>query len=154
MIDQHIIKRTITEIVIDPSHAEREESAEFRRSKARLKEDGHYHCWTCGTTEDIQIHHRAAEWMFEQDVDFDKMKQYCEENDTYGYGRLLRNKPITSVDDVRNCQALCRKHHIEKGTGIHELTYPAWLMQKLAKDGCNPVPQSEMTAEEILQREG
>lgn len=151
MIEAHIMKRTLTEVVIDPSHVDRAESPEFRHSKERLKEDGHYHCYTCGTEEDIQIHHRAAEWMFASDVDFAKMKLYCEEYDLYGYGRLLKAKPITSVDDIRNCQALCRAHHIEKGTGIHEMTYSAWIMQKLAKDGFDPVPQQGETAEQVLE---
>ena len=149
MIEAHEIRRTLHEIIVDPSHVNRAETPEFRQSKKRLREDGHYKCWTCGTEEEIQIHHRATEWMFANDVDFSLMKEYCEENDTYGYGRLLKAKPITSVDDIRNCQALCRKHHIEKYTGIHELTYPAWLMQKLAKVGCDPVPQNEEEAKAI-----
>lgn len=151
MIKTHIMKRTITETVIDPSHVDRTESTEFRHSKARLKEDGHFKCYICGATENIQIHHRAVEWMFDPDVDFEKMKEYCEEYDIYGYGRLLKNKPITSVDDIRNCQALCRAHHIEKETGIHETTYSAWIMQKLAKAGCDPVPQQGESAEEVLR---
>ena len=40
MIEAHEIKRTLTEVVIDPAHAERTESPEFRKSKARLKRTG------------------------------------------------------------------------------------------------------------------
>lgn len=44
MIEAHEIIRHITEVVISPEHAERTESAEFKRSKERLKADGHYKC--------------------------------------------------------------------------------------------------------------
>lgn len=150
MVEAHEIKRTLTEVVIDPSHADRTESAEFRRSKERLKEDGHYRCYICGTTEDIQVHH-LAEYCFATIVDFDKLKQFCEEFDPYGYGKLLRNKRMTSIDEVRNCLCLCRSHHIEKGTGVHETTLPIWLIQKLAKTGEDPVPQDGQQPEEVLK---
>ena len=150
MVKAHEIKRSLTEVVIDPSHAERTESAEFRRSKKRLKEDGHYHCYICGTTEEIQVHH-LAEYCFATVVDFEKLKAFCEEFDPYGYGKLLKNKPIASIDEVRNCLCLCRSHHIEKGTGVHETTLPIWLIQKLAKTGEDPVPNKSENPEEVLK---
>lgn len=150
MVKAHEIKRTLTEIVIDPSHADRTESPEFRRSKERLKEDGHYRCYICGTTQDIQVHH-LAEYCFATIVDFEKLKQFCEEFDPYGYGKLLRNKPITDIGDVRNCLAICRSHHIEKGTGVHETTLPIWLIQKLARTGDDPVPQAGEKPDEVLK---
>lgn len=157
MIEAHMMKRTLTEVVIDPSHVDRVESAEFRHSKERLKEDGHFKCWTCGSTENLQVHH-MAEWMFANDIDFGKLKAFVEEWDVYGYGRLLRNQPLTTVDDIRCMIVLCQPHHTgvdhadeDSGTGIHSLTFPAWLVQKLAKDGCDPVPQQGETAEEVLK---
>lgn len=90
--------------------------------------------------------------MFENVVDFEKLKEFCEEWDIYGYGRLLRKQPITTVDDIRNQMVLCRDHHVSVdhadgggGTGIHDLTFPSWLIQKLAKDGANPIPQKGET---------
>lgn len=62
MIEAHVIKRTLTEVVIDPSHVERIESSEFRHAKERLKADGHFKCWVCGATENLQVHHFGAEW--------------------------------------------------------------------------------------------
>lgn len=72
------MKRTLTEVVIDPSHVERTESAEFRHSKERLRADGHYCCWVCGVTENLQVHH-MAEWMFANIMDFAKLKAFVEE---------------------------------------------------------------------------
>lgn len=147
-VPAHPIVRHLVEIVNDPAHAQRTESEEFRRSKARLKADGHYRCYVCGTTEHIEIHHYGAEWMFAPVVDFAKLQAFCEDWDPYGYGRLLRHVPMTSVDDVRNCLALCHEHHLsgaEDGAanGIHNITFPAWISQKLVKAGAETVPQDD-----------
>ncbi|MHB1654117.1 MAG: hypothetical protein ACYCVD_16825 [Desulfitobacteriaceae bacterium] len=156
MIQAHEIKRTLTEVVIDPLHVARAESAEFRHSKERLKADGHYRCWVCGCTENLQVHH-MAEWMFANVVDFAKLKPFVEEWDVYGYGRLLKNKPLNTVDDLRALIVLCQHHHTgvdhadgNSGTGIHNITFPAWLMQKLAKSGKVPIPQDGDKPEDVL----
>jgi hypothetical protein len=156
MIEAHEIKRTLTEVVIDPAHAERTESPEFRKSKARLKEDGHFSCWVCGTTENLEVHH-MAEWMFANIVDFTKLKAFVEEWDVYGYGRLLKNQPLITVDDIRCLVTLCHRHHTgidhadgNSGTGIHNVTFPVFLIQKLAKE--DPVPQEGEEPEEVLKK--
>ena len=149
-VEAHEMKRTLTEIVIDPSHAERKESSEFRKSKERLKEDGHYKCYICGTTEGIEVHH-LGEYCFANVIDFDKLKQFCEDFDPYGYGKLLKNKPMSTVDEVRNCLCLCKTCHTGKGTGVHEITMPVWLIQKLAKACEDPVPRSNESAGEVLK---
>lgn len=155
----HVENRTIRDFVIDPDHHERTESAEFRETKRRLREDGHYKCYICGSEEDIQIHHRALEYMFTNVADMDKVKEFCEEWDVYGYGKLLKNKPMTSQDDIRNALALCQMHHTgvdhkngNSGTGIHSLTFSSWIIQKLCKDGANPIPQNGESGEEALER--
>jgi hypothetical protein len=156
-IGEHEEKRTLHEIIITPEHTQRTESAEFRRSKERLREDGHYRCWVCGTTENLQVHHFGIEWSLANLADWKKVKAFCEEWDPYGYGRLLRNQPMTSADDIRNMLVLCQEHHTGvdhadggSGTGIHDLTFPVWVMQKLAKEGNDPVPQDGQTEEQVL----
>lgn len=106
-VKEHVMERTLREIVITPDHAQRTESAEFRRTKERLKSDGHFHCWVCGTTENLQVHHFAIEWSLANAADWDRVKAFTEEWDPYGYGRLLRKRPLTSADDVRNMLVLC-----------------------------------------------
>lgn len=151
-VAEHEITRTITEAYIDPAHAERAESPEFRAAKKRLKEDGHHVCYVCGSTKRIQIHHYFSEWMFDEIVSFDKLKKAAEHFDIYGYGKLLQHRPITTVDDIRNLMALCIVHHIEKGTGIHELTYPTWQMQYLCKDGLDPIPETQKAVAKAMAR--
>lgn len=41
----------------------------------------------------------------------------------------------------------------KSGTGIHCLSFPVWVIQKLAKQGEDPVPQEGETLEEVLKEE-
>lgn len=155
-IKVHKQAKKLYEVIVIPGHVERKESKEFKKSKQRLKDDGHYECWICGSKEDLEVHHYAAAWSLSNVVDFEKLKKFCEEWDPYGYGKLLKNKPIETVDDVRNMLVLCQDHHtgnsdIEKcGTGIHNITFPTWIIQKVAKDELNPVPQDGETADSVM----
>ena len=142
-VEEHKSVRHLTEIVIYPDHEKREETSEFRKSKERLKEDGHFTCWVCGAKEGLQVHHFGCEWSLENVCDFDKLKAFVEEWDPYGYGKTLKSKPITSSDDIRNMLVLCREHHIEVVNGIHQTTFPIWIIQRLAKKGEEPVPDDD-----------
>lgn len=151
-----LIKRTLEEMIVVPDHEKRRESAEFRKSKVRLKKDGHFSCYLCGCTEGLEVHHYGAEWSLAKTVDFDRLKAFCEEWDVYGYGKLLKNQPITSVDDIRNCMVLCRTHHTSAGddgvdNGIHFITFPVWISQGLARKGENPVPDDTADIEVHLK---
>lgn len=163
MADQvaiHVMRRTITDVVIDPSHAQRAETPSFRKAKERLKADGHYACWICGATENLQVHHFLAEYMFKDVVDLAMMKEVAEALDPYGYGRLLRNVPITDPEDIRGFMVLCVAHHVgvdhadgNSGTGIHDTTFNTWLMQKLAKKGFEAVPEAGESGQQVLQED-
>lgn len=157
--EAHVEQRTLHDFAIDPDHHNRSESPEFATSKERLKEDGHHVCYICGTDQNIQVHHRGGEYMFDRIVDYDKLKEFCEEWDIYGYGKLLKKKPITSVDDIRNQMCLCQAHHTGVdhedgggGTGAHSLTFSSWIMQKLCLPGANPVPQKGETFDQAMAR--
>lgn len=147
IVQAHAMRRNLTEVVITPAHVKRKESKEFRTAKKRLKQDGHYLCWVCGSTNQLQVHHYGGEWSLEADIDMDKLKQFLLDFDVYGYSRLMRNLPLTTVDDVRNMMVLCQEHHTG-GTGdgiangIHNITFPVWISQKIAKDDHFPVPSS------------
>lgn len=158
-VPEHEIGRVLHDDVIDPSHADRTESPAFEAAKKRLHEDGHYQCWICSTTTDLQVHHFLAEYMFKDLVDFGVMKDVAEALDVYGYGRLLKNVPITDPEDIRCFMVLCQPHHTGvdhgdggSGTGIHEMTFPSWIMQKLAQKGLDPIPQPGETFVDMLKR--
>lgn len=152
MVAAHDMVRHLTEIVHTPEHVQRKESSMFRESKKRLRADGHYHCYVCKSEEDLQVHHYGGEWSLENVLDMSKLKEFLEEWDVYGYGKLLKNKPLTSVDDIRNMMVLCQEHHTGgmadgSANGIHNITFPAWISQRLVKDGEETVPL-EMKKEE------
>jgi len=158
-VGEHVLTRTLHDTVIDPAHAEREDTPTFRAAKERLKADGHYRCWVCGTTQHLQVHHFLAEYCFKDLVDLDKLKSVSETLDMYGYGRLLHNCPVTDAEDIRGLMVLCEAHHIGvdhadggSGTGIHDVTFPTWIIQALAKPGFDPVPQPGETLAEVLER--
>jgi hypothetical protein len=144
-VKQHKTVRNLTEVTITPEHAKRKESATFRASKQRLRDDGHYNCYICGSTEELQVHHYGGAWAMANVLDFKKLKAFLEEWDIYGYGKLLQNKSFTSVDDIRNCMVLCQEHHTGgtsdgSANGIHNITFPAWISQKVVKKGKYIVP--------------
>lgn len=150
----HLVKRTLVELVVAPDHAERTDSPEFRRAKKRLADDGHFRCWVCGCTENLEVHHFWAEWSLAAVVDFEVLKRLCELFDIYGYSTKLKDVPITSVDDIRQMMVICKEHHTGGATdgvanGIHMISFPAWASQVVAKKGEEPVPEN--AAE--LQRE-
>lgn len=157
MIEAHETIRHLTEVIITQGHVCRTESTEFLHNKDRLKADGHFKCWVCGSTEDLQVHHFGCEWSLQNVCDFEKLKAFCEEWDPYGYGKLLKNIPIASADDVRNMLVLCLQHRLG-GTkdgvanGIHEITFPAWVIQKLANSSEDPVPQEGEKPEQVLEQ--
>ena len=157
MVAEHIQKHTIHEIVITPEHGERN-TAEFHRTVKRLKDDGHYVCFVSGLTEKLQVHH-IAEFSLENVVDFDKLKAFLLKFDPYGYSKLLINIPITSIDDPRNMIVLAQEYHTGvdhadggSGIGIHETSFPVWVIQVVCKNGENPVPGANETLEQVQER--
>lgn len=139
IVKEHEMVKHLTEYIIVPEHEKRAESEEFRKAKERLKADGHYKCFISGATENLQVHHFLAEWCLEPVVDFDKLKELAEKFDPYGYGKLLKNIPMTSVDDIRNMLVLEEKFHIHPGTGIHATDFPTFIIQAVCKAGESPV---------------
>lgn len=150
----HELKDTLLEVVETPEHIQRKgESAEFHRGVERLKVDGHYRCWICGSLEDLQTHHLISEWSIWNSVDPSKLFDVAAIFDPYGYSRSpeFAGKPVESVDDIRNFMVLCQKHHTGQVTGIHSTTFSAWISQKIAKDGVEIVPQDHAEIERIEQ---
>ena len=147
----HEIIDRLLEIYNVGEHPQRKgESAEFRASVKRLREDGHHKCFVCGTINDVECHHFLCEWSLASEADFEKLSALVQIFDVYGYGRLLKNLPITTVDDIRNMMNLCKAHHIEQVTGIHSTTFSAWVSQCLSKAGCEIVPQDRHEIERLV----
>jgi hypothetical protein len=155
MVNEHVEKLNINVEMVTPAHVDRSASPEFRHSVKRLKDDGHYKCWICGTTEDLQVHHFGCEWSESNDCDMDELGQVLLALDVYGYNHA-DNSPIETVDDVRCMMVLCQTHHTgvdhvtKTGTGIHNTPFPFWLMQRVGK--VNPLPQKNESIDEVEKR--
>ena len=157
MLEKKLKKTTLKEVLILPEREERTESPLFRKNKVKLKRDGHWKCFICNSIIDLEVHHYGCEYSLRDACDFIKLKEFCESHDTYGYGKVLRNIPITSVDDIRNCMVLCREHHLSSDSdgvanGFHNITFPTWIIQKLQKDGENVVPENTKELEEEMNK--
>ena len=143
----HLMKRHIEEIEVIPGYEPRNETHEFLVAKKKLEEDGHGCCYICGATKDIQTHHYGIEWALWNDCDPKKLKEFLLSWDIYGYSHAMQDQGIYSPDDIRNLMNLCEKHHINKFSGIHLMTFPLWISQKVTRDGDNPVDQAEKLEE-------
>ena len=151
-VSAHEIVDRLVEIYDVGDHPPRKgESEEFRAAVRRLRADGHHRCFVCGTEVEIECHHFLCEWSLAGEADFAKLFRLAKIFDVYGYGRLLENLPITTVDDVRNMMNLCKAHHIERVTGIHSTTFSAWVSQCLAREGVEIVPQDRAEIEQLLE---
>jgi hypothetical protein len=157
IIEKHAETRNLTEVVVIPAHTERVESKEFKNTKKKLRQDGNYKCWICKATENLEVHHFGAPWAMANDVDFDKLKDLLIHFDIYGYSKKLADKPIETVDDIRNVIVLCKEHHNDGRTdgvanGIHNISFPAWIMQKVKKDNVEPVPINKEALQKEMER--
>lgn len=160
---EHEFKATITEDVFYPDHEQRTESPTFRRTKHDMDAHGMQVCAVCGSTEEVQWHHRFIEWAFADAVDFDWIKGVATGKITQMWseeaGKMVDipklhvvydmlalthdfdwkgfdpSKPEAFVDSGANMWPLCQKHHLGKDHGIHVMSFPIWVVQSCLKRG-------------------
>jgi len=151
MVDEHVQTITIKTVMVIPSHSHRSESPEFRKTKQTLRKDGNLsECWLCGSKQELEVHHFFAEWCEGSIIDFEVLKDLCNKFDIYGYAKKNQNAEITSIDTILQMMTLCKSHHTGTDstdggspTGIHELPFGEWILQKVAK--ISPIPQEGET---------
>lgn len=115
IVAAHDQVRQLLEVIHYPDHPKRTESEEYKRNRAKLHAEGCKCYIDNGFCQGpIQIHH-LIEWATANEVDWEKVK---------------KDRGYDHVDDMKNLMPLCEKHHQWVGFGIHEITYPAWLLQK------------------------
>lgn len=122
IVEEHNEVHQLKELEHYESHEQRTESSEFRKLKKEMHEEG-VKCFIdngyCEGT--VEIHHSIIEYSASTEVDWDKVqKDYPN---------------FTHVDQKFQMQGLCTRHHRGKYTGIHDITYPIWILQKyMTKD--------------------
>lgn len=121
IVPSHDEIRHLLDIIHYDDHPKRVETALFRHNKEQLHElikKGEkapcmIHNGYC--EGQVEIHHFYVEYSAGTAVDWERVHQ-----------DVMINNP----DEMPNLYPVCHKHHMGVGTGIHMVSYPAWIMQK------------------------
>lgn len=121
------LHRTLDELVEYPHHAKRKESPTYVRTHHHLVYELDAPCWICGirhsTGGKMETHHYRFEWASQFGLDLEKVAaDFPDLTD--------RTRLAEWVDSEGNMLVLCDAHHRGKHVGIHEISYPAWLLQR------------------------
>lgn len=132
------LRRTLTEAVFYPPHDPRTASAEYRQVHHRLVVELDTPCWICGVRHStggaMETHHAHVEWAAAGGVDLARiMQDWPDLSDRAALERWL--------DSEGNMLVLCALHHRGPLTGIHSITYPAWLLQRYQGSGWTFISQ-------------
>lgn len=123
--DEHFVERGLID-----EHAERSESAEFRRNRKRLIRE-HGRCWmdTDVCDQDRLEAHHIVEWCMWPKVDPVRLQALLRAFDPHGYSAHSDDALVTP-DDIRNLLLLCDRCHRGVGMGAHHLTVATWMARK------------------------
>lgn len=135
---RHMVKKTIEEMIYYPEHDKRHETETYRKNREKLVSQ--HGCYICNTTKNLEAHHYGCEWAEWHNADPKKLREFLLTFDVYGLSHKI-SAPLTSVDDIRNLMILCSKHHRHKLYGIHHMTFPYWIMQKIKKEDVKLIPK-------------
>lgn len=135
-----VLHRTLDERVAYPKHEPRKASAEYHRVHHHLVYELDEGCWVCGIRHSqggaMETHHAHFEWASQNGLDLAKvMADWPALTD--------RDKLREWVDSEGNMLVLCAAHHRGQHTGIHEISYPAWLLQRYQGVGFTFIDQQE-----------
>lgn len=122
-----VLHRTLDELVEYPVHAKRRSSPTYVRTHHHLVYELNAPCWTCGirhsTGGAMETHHSRFEWASQFGLDLDKV--------TADFPEITDRQTLAEwVDSEGNMLVLCDAHHRGRHYGIHEISYPAWLLQR------------------------
>lgn len=123
----HTLHRLLDERVAYPPHEPRTSSPTYRKTHHHLIYDLDAPCWICGIRHSggaqMETHHQRFEWASMHGLDLEKVTQdFPDITDRVSLAQW--------VDGEGNMLVLCAIHHRSKYEGIHEITYPAWLLQR------------------------
>jgi hypothetical protein len=122
-----VLHRTLDEFVAYPKHEPRSASAIYKKTHHHLVYDLDAPCWVCGVRHStggaMETHHAHFEWASRNGLDLDKV--------TADWPAITDREQLAEwVDSEGNMLVLCAVHHRGQHTGIHSISYPAWLLQR------------------------
>ncbi len=149
MTAPHYVTRTLRETAAYPPHGPRESDPHypvFAHARHRLIFELDAGCWIGGATHDqirsglppghrclgaagLEAHHAVAEFAGLNAVDWQKVAKDFPLAGIHSDEDFLR-----FAESEAGLMILCDKHHRSPGTGIHSVTYPAWVLDKYADD--------------------
>lgn len=162
MTDAHEEKETLSVDVDIPAHDKRVTTAIFTKTKRFLMKVGGLlgftvkrpvgRCWICQRTEDevgpLEAHHFGIERCFiDAKIRWDLVK---EDFPLFDWGHFDPAKPEVFVDAM-DAQGilLCKEHHTGRDTGIHNLPFSLWIMQRYLADGEQFNPQEVIIHDKV-----
>lgn len=136
----HEEKNTFQVDVNIPGHDPRNTTPLFTHSRKELLKTV-CRCFICNRTEEesgapLEAHHYPIERSFATMIDWSEGAQIRKDFPDFDWSNFDPANPYTFVDDMRvNGLILCKKHHIGKDEGIHDLPHPIWIAQRYGQDG-------------------
>jgi hypothetical protein len=145
----HYARRTLREAVAYPPHGPRSKDPQykvFNAAKHHLVHVLGVGCWIGGATltqiktglpEDhrchgatqLEAHHAVAEFAGLNEIDWQRVASDFPQASIHSDEDFLRFAESEGALSI-----LCDKHHRGPNHGIHEITYPAWLLDRYARD--------------------
>lgn len=143
-VPAHVQTRTLTETLWYPDHLPRKASAEYTRTHHHLIDVLDEPCWVCGVRKStlrdkasnphgatqLETHHWHVEWALANAVDPAKILA-----DFPAMGAADDAHLRQWLDSEGQMLVLCDVHHRHGLYGIHSVTYPAWVVQRVLKAG-------------------
>ena len=87
----------------------------------------------------METHHDHFEWASQNGLDLDKV--------TADWPEITDREELARwVDGEGNMLVLCAVHHRGQHTGIHAISYPAWLLQRYQGDQFTFIVQPSVRA--------
>jgi hypothetical protein len=140
----HVVSRTLTEAIAYPAHPPRTASPEYTRVHHHLTVVLDEPCWVCAVrrstlgdpavnthgASQMETHHLNLEWALEGAADPAKVLA-----DFPSMGAADDEHLRAWLDSEGNMLVLCDVHHRHGLYGVHMVTYPAWVAQRVLRDG-------------------
>lgn len=154
----HLERRTLQELVAYPPHGPRESDshyAVFHHARHHLIDVLGAACWIGGATKaqitaglpdshrcfgavQLEAHHAVAEFAGLNEIDWQKVAA-----DFPVAGIHSDEDFLTFAESEGGLMIICDIHHRHAGRGIHAVTYPAWLLDRYARDEWEFLPAGQ-----------
>jgi len=163
MTDEHEQKDTLSVDVEIPAHPPRKATALFEKTKRMIVGIGTAlgftikrpagRCWICNRTaqeagQPLEAHHFGVERAYiDANLRWDLIQ---EDFPLFDWKNFDPANPESFVDNMSSQGILlCKQHHTGKDSGIHDLPFSIWIMQRYLADGERFSPTEVITHDKV-----